>query len=69
MPAEVSQLGIYLRIKPVGSEHRRLHIIEIEQQRTTAKTAQPVFQTAEERFGILTNNRLAVSLARVANVS
>src|SRR5260221_2372612 len=66
MPAEVGQLWIDLRIKPVGLEYRRLHIVEVDQQRTTSKMAQSVFQTAEERLGVLSEYGLAVSLTRIA---
>jgi len=66
VPAEVSQLRIDLRIKPVGLEHRRFHIVEVEQQGATAKASQTVFQAANERLGILPGDRLAIALTRIA---
>src|SRR4029077_12660215 len=65
VPAEVSQLRIDLRIKPVGLEHRRFHIVEVEQQGATAKASETVFQAANERLGILPGDRLAIALTRI----
>jgi hypothetical protein len=48
MPTEVGQLWVDLRIKPVGLEHRRLHIVEVEKERTTPKAAQPIFLNSAE---------------------
>ena len=39
--AEVGQFWIDLRIKPVGLQHRRFHIVEIQQQRRTPKIRRP----------------------------
>ena len=63
--AEVGQLRIDLRIKPVGLEHRRFHIVEVEQQGRTAQIAETIFQAANERLGVLPSDRLAIGLARI----
>ena len=44
--AEVSQLGVDLRIKPVRLQDRCLQVVEIEHQRHTAKRANRIFQNA-----------------------
>jgi hypothetical protein len=62
---KVSQLRIDFRIKPVGLEHTRLKVVQIQLQ-GHHETAQPVFQTPEEGLGILATNRFAVALRRIA---
>src|SRR5580700_6836083 len=66
VPAEVGQLWIDLRIKPIGLQHRRFHIVEVQQERRTTQISETVFQAAQERLGVLPGDRLAVALARIA---
>jgi hypothetical protein len=61
-----AKVTIDLRIKPVGLQHRRFHIVEVEQKRGTAKISETVFQAAQERLGVPPGDRLAVAFARIA---
>ena len=64
--AELRQLRIDLRIIPIGLEHRRLEVVQVEQQRGAAEMAKRILQAAQESLGILPQYRLAVALARIA---
>ena len=64
MAAELRQLRVDLRIKPIGPQHRGLEIIEIEQERDAAKMAQGVLQTAKKALGVLTQDRFAICVTK-----
>jgi hypothetical protein len=66
MAAKVCHLRVDFRIKPIGLEHRRLQVVDIEQERHPAKMTKPILQAAKETLGVLTHHRFAIAFARVA---
>jgi hypothetical protein len=66
MAREGLQLGIEIRIGPVGVQDRRLQVVEIEGSGRPTERAPGVLQPANEMLGILAEERFAVRLARKA---
>ena len=66
VPAKLSQLRVDLRVIPVGFGHRCLQVVYIQGQWHSSKAADRVLQHPQERLRILTQHRLAVPFARMA---
>ena len=66
MSAKGLQLGIELRIHPIGPEHRRFEIVHVEAPRHPFEMPEGVLQSPDESFGVLMQHGLAVRLAGVA---
>src|SRR5665213_783030 len=66
MAAELDQLGIEIRVEPVGLEHGGLQIIDDRARRHAAKMPERVFQAPDEGLGRLPPDHLGVALARMA---
>ena len=65
MAGKIDQLGIEFRISPVGLEHGRFQIVQIDGQGPAAKMAERIFQAAQEGLSVLPEHRFTVSLAGV----
>ena len=66
MAAEVRQLRVDLRIKPIGLEHCRFQVVDIEQEGHAAKMTKRILQAAKEALGVLAHHPFTVAFARVA---
>ena len=66
MLRERTQLGVQLRVIPVGLLDAGLEIVQHQAARQAAEVIEGVFQTTQERVGRLPPHRLAVAPARVA---
>lgn len=64
--AEPQQLGIELRITPVGPLHRSAQVVEVHDPGHTTEGAKRVLQTPNQAFGGLLKDRFTVTLAREA---
>lgn len=63
MTAETFQLGIEFWITPVGSQNCRLQIVDVQSFGNPAEGSESILQTTDECFSILSQHRLAESLA------
>lgn len=63
---KIDELGVEFWVGPVEAQDRGLKVVEVDGEAGTPEVAEGIFQAAEERFGVLTQDRLAVSLARMA---
>ena len=61
--SELQQFWVELRIGKIKFEHRRFKIIQINCLGNSAEIAEGIFQAANERLGVLMEDRLAISLA------
>ena len=66
VPGELLQLGIEVRIKPVGPEHARLQGVEHHRRAHAAEMPERILQTPDETLGRLPPHRLSLPLARRA---
>jgi len=64
--AEGFELGIDIRIEPVGAQHGGFQIVDIEDLGHAAEVPEGVFQTAQKGFRILAEHGFAVTFARKA---
>ena len=67
MPGELLQLGVQLRIKPVGLNHARLQVVDHHRRRHSAKVAECILQAADETLAGLPPHRLGVTLREWLN--
>ena len=66
MRGEAAELGVEFRVIPVGLEHPRLQVVHHHGFGHAAIMPEAVFQTAQERLGVLAADGLGVALARMA---
>src|SRR3954471_20524142 len=65
MASELLQLGVELRVVPIGPNHTRLQVINDHSGRNAAKVPERIFQTPDETLTGLPPDDLAVSFARM----
>jgi hypothetical protein len=65
MTGELFELGIDLRIIPVGLNHTGFQVVDDDGGRDPTKISERVFQTANEALAGLTPHCFAVTLARM----
>ncbi len=65
MPGKLRQLGMELRIVPVGLEHPGFQVVGHHRGRNPAKVPEGIFQTPDKALGGLAPNPLTVALARM----
>ena len=65
MTGKIFELGVELRIIPVGLDHPRLQIVDDHGGRDATKVPERIFQTAQETLAGLSPDHFAVTLARM----
>src|SRR5258705_294537 len=66
MASKLLQLGVNLRIVPIGLDHARLEVVDDNGGWNPAQIPKGIFQTSDEALSSLAPHRLAVTLARMA---
>ena len=66
MAGEVRELGVDLRIEPIGLDDAGLQVIDHGPQRDPAKVPEGVLQAAQKRLGVLAPDHLRVAFPGMA---